>query len=121
MNRIIVIFIFLIISITHINCGGDESTSTEPSTTGSIKGVISDAETSLPVNAVNVTTRPPTSAVTTDTAGTYSISNVSPEIYSISAEKLGYYTDSVRISVTAGYTTIADIIIKRDTTVSFLH
>ncbi len=96
-------------------CGGSEE-ATEPVLTGTISGFIYDAETSLPIALSNVTSVPPTSAVTTDTTGTYAILNVDPETYVISASKIGYITGTSNISVSAGNETIADVFLDKDST-----
>lgn len=114
MNRIQLKFILLAFIVVVNSCGGDETT--EPVQTGTITGHVFDAETSLPIASSNVTSDPPTSAVTTDTTGLYTILNVDPETYTISALKMGYIEGSANISVSAGNSTIADIFLIKDST-----
>ncbi len=96
-------------------CGGEETT--EPTQqTGTITGFIYDAETALPIASSNVTSDPPSSTVTTDTTGSYSILNVEPETFVVSASKMGYFTGTTSIAVSAGNTTIADIFLYKDST-----
>lgn len=95
-------------------CGSEDPT--ESPQTGSITGYVYDAGTALPIASVNVTSEPPTSAVTTDTTGYYTILNIEPEVYNLSATKMGYTLGRTNISVTAGNATIADIFLVTDTT-----
>jgi len=118
-NRAYLVFIFSL-SFIIICCGGEEGTTTEPTQTGTIKGTITDAESSLPIPYVNVTTLPPTSSVTTDTLGVYSIEHVFPDTFAVVATKSGYHKDSVLISVLAGNITIGDIQLLKDTTKSHI-
>ena len=76
---------------------------------GSISGMVIDSGSGIPVPAASVSTEPPTSAVTTDAGGYYSISQVLPGQYLVSASKTGYNSASVKIAVSAGQTTTADI------------
>ena len=108
------ITIILICMLIWFSCGGDEQ-ATEPPQTGTISGNIYDSATALPIAATSVSSQPPTSAVTTDTTGAYSISNVEPETYSISASKMGYIANSISVSVSAGNMTVADIFLVKDT------
>ena len=109
--------LIIFFSVLNIFCGGEESTPTESTQaqTGTISGIVSDAETTLPIGFAHITTRPPTSAVTTDTLGEYTITNVLPDTYSVAAAKPGYDKDSILIYIVAGNTTIGDIQIYQDT------
>ncbi len=112
----LIIKIFLILSlIFFVQCGSDEQTPTESAKTGAISGTISDYATGLPIYGANITTYAPSSAVTTDTSGAYTIINVPPATYTVSATKAGYYTDSVKVEIYAGLVTPADIQLKQDT------
>lgn len=82
-------------------------------TTGSIEGTISDFTSGLPIGKANVTTMPPSSAVTSDsTTGLFIIDHVDPGIYSVYAEKVGFDSAAVNVSVVAEQKTIADIALK---------
>ena len=81
---------------------------TEP-TTGKISGKVIDSSDGSPIPFANVITDPPTSSVTTDADGNYSISDVHPGNYRVIAIKLDYTSRDVLISVTAGGITTADL------------
>jgi len=115
-NTKIVRTIIFFLPVFLFSCGGEDKATTEPAQTGTITGVISDAETSLPISYASITTMPPTSAVTTDTLGLYSIENVFPDTFSVIATKSGYRPDSALIAVTAGNVTIGDIHLYTDST-----
>ena len=110
--KVKIIGIFLTLMLCA--CGSEEPT--EPPQTGSITGHIFDAGTALPIASANVTSDPPTSAVTTDTTGFYTILNIEPEIYILSVSKMGYVIGTTSISVSAGNATVADIFLAADTT-----
>lgn len=78
-------------------------------TTGTIQGQVTNASGGALVVGASISTTPPTSAVSTDAQGKYTIDGVSPGQYTVVASKTGYNPDSVTISVTAGKTTTADI------------
>jgi hypothetical protein len=84
-------------------------TSCTSTTTGEIRGTVIDSSDGSPISLANVITDPPTSSVTTDTDGKYSISGVSPGNYRVIAIKLDNTSRDVRVAVTAGEITIADL------------
>jgi hypothetical protein len=78
-------------------------------TTGTIQGQVTNATGDTPITGANVSTTPPTSAVSTDAQGKYTISDVSPGQYTVTASKGGYNPASVAVTVAAGQTTTADM------------
>ena len=106
-------FLSVIFLIFLINCSGDSPTKTSDS--GKIKGTVYNAESGNAIGKALVFTTPPTSAVTTDTTGAYEISNVEIGKYHVTAIKAGYDSAGVKISVSGGNTTIADISLLQDT------
>ncbi len=59
---------------------------------GNISGTVIDSNNGSPIPAANVSTDPPTSSVTTDVQGNYTIPDVHPGNYTVSASKSGYTT-----------------------------
>ena len=112
--RAIILFLLLFLAFVFINCSKKETT--EPAEFGSIKGKVYEASTGAFIKNVGVETDPPTGAVTTDSTGAYIITNVEPSQYTIYAEKLGYISNSVKIQVIAGNSTIGDIALEIDST-----
>ncbi|WP_162054342.1 carboxypeptidase-like regulatory domain-containing protein [Pontibacter pamirensis] len=88
--------LFLLLLTGIVACNED---TIEPNGQGSIRGVVIDAETNRPVEAVSITTNPATSAVITDAEGVFSITNIARGNYTISAQKLGYKTKTATIAV----------------------
>ena len=82
---------------------------TLPPTTGEIKGTVIDSSDGSPIPLANVITEPPTSSVTTDVDGKYSIPNVVPGNYRVIASKEDNTSREVRIAVAAGEVTTADL------------
>jgi hypothetical protein len=77
--------------------------------TGVISGQVIDASDGSPIPQANVQTDPPTVSATTDGSGRYTIAEVAPGTYTITAAKPGYAGASVTIAVTAGKATTADV------------
>ncbi len=87
-------------------------------TTGTIEGVVYDFSTGDVVESANIVTTPPSGSVTSDTlTGTFIILHVEPGVYRVLADKIGYDTTGVNISVIADDVTIADIALRADSTV----
>jgi hypothetical protein len=85
------------------------ATPTPKPTTGDISGRVIDSTSDSAVPNANVYTDPPTVSVTADAQGRYTISEVPPGVYTITAAKPGYTNARVSIAVTAGKTTTADV------------
>ncbi len=85
------------------------STPTPEPGTGEIIGRVLDSTNGSAVPAANISTDPPTSSITADTLGDYSISEVPPGDYTVIASKSGYTSVSVGIAVVAGKKTTADL------------
>ncbi len=77
--------------------------------TGEISGKVLDSSTSASVSSASISTNPPTSSVTTDVEGKYSIPGIPPGDYTVTATKFGYESVSVEVAVVAGKTTTADL------------
>jgi len=106
-NILSVILIFAVI----IACGEDPV----KTTTGTIEGVVYDFSAGDPIGNANIVTTPPSGSVTSDTlTGAFKILHVDPGVYHVRAEKIGYDSSGVNISVIADDKTIADIALKVD-------
>jgi hypothetical protein len=107
------ITVLLLISMIFIYTGCGDTPVEE--TTGTIEGIVYDFTTGDIIGKANVKTDPPSSSVTTDSiTGEYKILHVDPGIYRVTAEKTGYDTSGVSISVIAGEATVADVTLKYD-------
>lgn len=105
-------FFFLILALTIgiTSCKDDPAT---PATTGTISGMVKNSTGAIVAGAI-VTTTPPTSSVTTDANGAYTIPNVVPGAYLVTATKEGMGTGSTTISVAAGKSTTADVVLATE-------
>ncbi|WP_224996165.1 carboxypeptidase-like regulatory domain-containing protein [Cesiribacter sp. SM1] len=102
MSRISVVFrllCFVLVVWGVVACNED---TIEPTGNGSVRGVVIDAETNSPLQAVSITTNPPTSAVITNEEGVFMINNMSRGDYTITAQKLGYKNRTVSVAVRNG-------------------
>ena len=99
-------YLFLILGIiVFYSC----SSSTSPSKVGSIEGFVYDGGTGLALYQAKVITDPPTYSVTTDSLGIYTIENVKAGVYRVTADKFGYDSSGVDITVIGGIASTADI------------
>lgn len=105
MKKAALIFILLLVS----SCA-KEAIDTE--TLGNIEGKIVNSETDQPVSNVNITTTPPTNAILTNGAGSFSLIDVPTGSYSIQARKAGFEGNSVNISVREEETATANILLS---------
>ncbi len=76
---------------------------------GIISGMVTAASSGNPIVGATITTQPATTSTTTDGQGRYTLFDVPPASYTVSASKAGYTEDSVEVVVTAGNTVTADI------------
>ena len=90
------------------NAGGD-TPPPPPADPGVLMGTVTNAVDGAPVAGATITTIPPTQSVTTDSAGSYSLTGVPAGAYSVSATASGFTAGSTSATVTAGQTTMADI------------
>jgi thermitase len=73
---------------------------------GSITGSVTDAEDGSPIPDAVVSDG--TRTTTTDATGKYTIANVPPGTYQVTASKSGYYSSSSSVTVLAGATALAN-------------
>lgn len=103
----------LFFALLAIACSSPTTSSTKP---GTISGTIYDATDGSVLEKASVVTNPPTFSVTTDSLGSYSITNVPPGTYHVTANMFGYDSAGVDIAVDSKLTTTADISLLPDTT-----
>ena len=105
----IIVLIMIICVFTY--CADDPISSVG---TGSIKGILTDAETGSPISGVSVTTSPGTSALISDHSGGYIFSDIDEGSYVVKASKINYQTASVNVAVKKNETTTADIVMEQE-------
>jgi len=74
---------------------------------GTITGTVTDAEEGSPVEGAMVTDG--TKTTTTDASGEYTIADVPPGTYGVTASKSGYESSSLTVTVSEGNTAVADL------------
>ncbi|MBL1212570.1 MAG: hypothetical protein HND52_04315 [Ignavibacteriae bacterium] len=78
---------------------------------GIITGTVKNAIDELALSNVSIRTIPPTSSVSTNSAGYFLIPNVEPGEYLVDAKKIGYDSTQITVTVFKGKTVFADLII----------
>jgi hypothetical protein len=86
-----------------INIGG---TAGPPPTPGSISGTVTDASNGTALSGATVSYSG--GSTSTDTSGNYSLTNVAPATYTVTASKTGYSNKSQSVTVTSGANTAAN-------------
>ena len=104
MRRLLVVCI--ISSILFLGCADDPVSS---SNLGSISGTVTDAESDAPVKNASVSTMPATESVVTDSLGQFEFTELEAGDYTIRVSHSLYETSSMRVEVTEGEETEADI------------
>jgi hypothetical protein len=77
--------------------------------TGMIRGKVTNAGGDTLIAGASVTTSPATSSVTTNSLGEYTISNVNPDAYTVTATKTGYNEGNTAVTVLTGKVAVGDI------------
>ena len=86
----------------------------EPERFGVVQGQILDRETNEPVAGASVTTSPATGAFITDADGQFDVGEVLTGSYTISANRVGYSSNTVTVAVREGLTTTASFYLAPD-------
>ncbi len=108
--RILVILISLP-AFLFFSCDDD---SVQVEKTGSISGQVMDAVNYSGIDRASIYTSPPTSAITTDTDGKFTLADIPENSYTVSASKNGYIKSSVTVAVKDGIVTQAIILLSED-------
>ena len=84
----------------------------QTATTGSIVGTVVDASTHEALPNVQVIIKGTTIGTTTDANGAFSLPRLKPGTYSLQARLVGYASEQVSLSVTAGHSRHLDLYLK---------
>ena len=74
-----------------------------------ITGKVTDGQTNVALVGVQITTNPVTSSVNTGQDGNYTLPNIKPGQYTITAKKDGYNDNTASVTVSEGQTVTADV------------
>lgn len=78
---------------------------------GSIKGIVRDAVTFLPISKVSLSTDPATTVLLTDDNGEFRLDSLALGDYELRTRKLGYISDSVSVAVNGGKKTDVELLL----------
>jgi len=81
---------------------------------GSIKGVVLDAETYLPISGVMITTTPASIAVLSDSAGKFTIQKVLEGDVAVNVKRKDYLSNSLTVSIYGNTSTQMNFLIFKD-------
>ena len=82
-------------------------------TTGSIYGIVNDADNGEPVSGAHISLNPGGLTANTGSDGRFEFGSVEPGQYTVQVSKSGYKTNSKRINVVAGQQASGDMVLER--------
>lgn len=88
-------------------------TKDEVETTGTIYGIVNDADTGEPLQGASVSLKPSGKTTNTGSDGSYEFQNMEPGQYTIQILKAGYKTNTKPITVVAGEKAIGDMMLNK--------
>ncbi len=91
--------------LTAVGCG------TKSTLRGSIVGTVVDSQTGIGVAGATVMSSPVTVSVTTDINGNFSIPDVEPGVYTVTAHASDFNSNSLTVSVDSGLTATTNIVL----------
>ena len=77
--------------------------------TGRIQGIVTNANTTEPIQGVNISLSPSGASAVTGSDGRYEFNNLEPGNYTVQGVKQGYESNTKNISITAGYVSSGDM------------
>lgn len=101
--------VFIAIFIFFSGCSKDESSPLESEITGNIAGKVTFINTVNPIASATIKTIPEISTILSDQLGNFSFNNVAPGVYTVTASKSGYISNSTIITVSSNNTATANI------------
>lgn len=107
-RKLLLCFFISTFIATLTSCSKDEEI-----LTGSIYGIVNDADNGEPISSANVSLNPGGKTTNTGSDGRYEFPDMEPGLYTIQIAKNGYKTNTKRITVVAGEQTSGDMILQR--------
>ena len=77
--------------------------------TGQIKGIVTNANTTEPIQGVNISLSPTGASAVTGSDGRYEFANLEPGYYTVQGMKTGFETNTKNITITSGNTSSGDM------------
>lgn len=100
--------LFCMAVVAFTGCSKDEE-----DTTGSIYGLVTDADNGEPVKSANVSLNPGGKSAVTGTDGRYEFLDLEPGQYTVQVVKNGYESNTKRITVEVGKTASGDVVLSK--------
>ncbi|MBQ7824624.1 MAG: leucine-rich repeat domain-containing protein [Bacteroidaceae bacterium] len=110
MKRFTTLCLFFAAFALFVGCSEDEE-----DFTGTINGIVTDADSGEPMNAVNISLNPGGKSAVTGTDGRYEFLDLEPGQYTVQAAKNDYQTNTKHVTIVAGGTVKSDIVLQKAT------
>lgn len=91
--------------LTAVGCG------TKSSLRGTIVGTVVDSQTGIGVAGATVVTSPSTSSVLTDINGSFTIADIEPGVYTVTAHAADFNSNSLTVSVDSGLSATTHVVL----------
>ena len=108
MKMVLKICVLFLLSCSIAGCAKDEV-----ETTGSVYGIITNADNGEPVSGVIISLNPGGKSASTGSDGRYEFLNLEPEQYTVQAMCSGYKSNTKRITVVAGEIASGDMLLTK--------
>lgn len=107
-RKFYVLCLFCAAAIAFAGCSKDEE-----DVTGSIYGLVTDADNGEPIKSANVSLNPGGKSAVTGTDGRYEFLDLEPGQYTVQVVKSGYESNTKRITVEVGKTASGDVVLSK--------
>ncbi len=91
--------------LTAVGCG------TKSTLRGTIVGTVVDSQTGIGVAGATVVTSPTTSSVQTDINGSFTIADIEPGVYTVTAQATDFNANSLTVSVDSGLSATTHVVL----------
>lgn len=103
--QFLVVMVLGLSLLTAVGCG------TRTTLRGSIVGTVIDSQTGIGIAGASVMTSPSTTTSMTDINGNFSIPDVQPGVYTITANATDYNSNSVTVTIDSGLTATTHLVL----------
>ena len=107
-QKFLVLCLFCATVIAFTGCAKDEE-----DVTGSIYGIVTDADNGEPIKSANVSLNPGGRSTVTGTDGRYEFLDLQPGQYTVQVVKSGYESNTKHITVEVGKTASGDMVLSK--------
>ncbi|MFZ2956762.1 MAG: carboxypeptidase regulatory-like domain-containing protein [Candidatus Ozemobacteraceae bacterium] len=103
--RIALAAVLIFTIVTAVGCG------TSSTLRGSIVGTIVDSQTGIGVAGASVLTSPSTTTVLTDINGNFTVPDVQPGVFTVTANATDYNSNSITVTIDSGMTANTNLVL----------